>query len=176
MNPKEFAYIQNFLLQKTGNVLELGKEYLVNLRLTPVAKKEGYSSISELIQQLQNFPTKKLEQQIVEAMTINETLFFRDQYPYKLLEKSIIPILQKKRSISKTLRIWSAGCSSGQEPYSIAILLAEYFEEIFATWNIQILATDISTPILEKAKSGIYTSFEIKRGLPEYSNSRFPIE
>lgn len=168
MDLQEFTYIQNLLREQTGNILERGKEYLITLRLSPIILEEGYASVPEMIQHLQRFPSKELQQRIVEAMTINETFFFRDEFPYQILQTVIFPELLKKRRDTKTLKIWSAGCSSGQEPYSIALILEEYFGNDLISWDVEIVASDISRSILKKAKSGCYTSFEVKRGLSEF--------
>jgi chemotaxis protein methyltransferase CheR len=143
-------------------VLESGKEYLVEARLAPIAKSYGLASIEDLVDRLDRTPG--LAVQVVEAMTTNETSFFRDYQPFEILKNEIIPELIAKREKRRTLDIWSAACSSGQEPYSIAILLRDHFPEL-TNWNVRILATDLSNAILERARAARFSQLEVNRGL-----------
>ena len=140
------------------------KKYLLESRLLPVAQKFGVQGLEGLVQKMRADRDLTLQHAVVEAMTTNETSFFRDNTPFQRLKEDLLPCFLKTRSAMKTLRIWSAACSSGQEPYSIAMLLKEY--PALAGWRIEIVATDLSQEILAQAKSGVYSQFEIQRGLP----------
>ena len=164
MKPNEFVFIADFLRNRSGVVLEAGKAYLVEARLIPLVKEVGYPSLSTLFDLLRGDGNEELKDRVVEEMTTNETSFFRDTHPFDMLESHVIPELIENRSAEKEIRIWSAGCSAGQEPYSIAILLRESFPEL-ADWNVSILATDLSRSILERARVGSYSQLEINRGL-----------
>ncbi len=163
--PAHFEFIKNFIRTRSAIVLESGKEYMVLARLEPLIKKEGIASLDDLIQKLQQNPSGPLSQKVVEAMTTNETYFFRDLHPFEALKTKIFPDLITKRQMFRTLNIWCAACSSGQEPYSIAMILRENFPQV-QTWNIKIIATDLSTDILARAKAGVYHQLEVNRGLP----------
>jgi len=145
--------------------LEPSKGYLVESRLAPVAKAHGHGTIAELVAALRARPFDALHAQVVEAMTTNETSFFRDLHPFEVLRDVVLPELIARRAATRTLRIWSAACSSGQEPYTIAMLLAEHFPQL-AEWNVQILGTDLAQSVLDKAQRGQYTQLEVSRGLP----------
>lgn len=160
------AYIKRFVQQEAGIVIEDGKEYLVENRLQPLAQNAGYNSIDDFIFYLQNQPINGEHHKLINALTINETSFFRDIHPFDSLRDYLVPELIKRREIGKTIRIWCAACSTGQEPYSVAILLKEYFPWLLNQWSITILGTDINSEVLEKAKLGIYTQLEVNRGLP----------
>lgn len=160
------AYIRKLVQQEAGIIIEDGKEYLVENRLLPLAQNSGFNSIDDFITHLQSQPINGAHHKLINALTINETSFFRDIHPFDSLRDSILPELIKKREVGKTIRIWCAACSSGQEPYSIAILLKEHFPAILNQWSITILGTDINDEILDKAKQGIYTQLEVNRGLP----------
>jgi chemotaxis protein methyltransferase CheR len=165
INIKDFDFIRMLVRQRSAIVLDPGKEALVESRLSLLARREGIDSLDELLQRLHQDSTGKLHTQVVEAMTTNETLFFRDIHPYDMLKNVILPDLLKKREGEKRLTFWSAGCSSGQEPYSLAILLKEHFSQ-YAGWNIRILACDLSTEMLARAREGRFSQFEVNRGLP----------
>jgi chemotaxis protein methyltransferase CheR len=146
-------------------LLEPGKEYLVQARLTPVAQKHGISGVNQLIQQLRGSAANGLVTDVVEAMVTTETLFFRDIHPFETLKHTVLPGLIERRSSERKLNIWCAASSSGQEPYSIAMLLHEYFPEL-ARWRINLLATDISHEMLRRSRAGRYSQIEVNRGLP----------
>lgn len=161
---QDFDYIRDVVRQSSAIVLDPGKEYLVESRLGPLARSQGIESISALVDQLRRgSPT--LKTQVVEAMTTNETSFFRDINPFEALRTTVLPDLLKNRGGERTLNVWSAACSSGQEPYTIAMTIREHFPEL-ASWNVRILATDLSTEILAKAREGRYAQIEVNRGLP----------
>jgi chemotaxis protein methyltransferase CheR len=161
MQDSEFAFLAGLLKQRSGMSLTKDKQYLLETRLLPVARNCGYSSLEELISCLKQNPTRQLLVEVTEAMTTNESMFFRDQKPFAQLKNVIIPHLRKIKP-SGPLRIWSAACSSGQEPYSVAMTL----NDMPQAGAYSIIATDIDTTILQKASEGKYTQFEIQRGLP----------
>lgn len=161
----EFDFIRTLVSAKAGIVLETGKEYLVESRLTPVTQKLGLKSIGELVTRLRLEPRCGFDSHVIEAMTTNETTFFRDNAPFEALRKHMLPALIQARRTSTQLRIWCAASSTGQEPYSLAMLLAEHFPEL-ASWDVQIVASDLSIEVLDRARAARYTQFEINRGLP----------
>ncbi|XZN93258.1 MAG: CheR family methyltransferase [Microcoleus sp.] len=164
----DFDYIRKLVYDRTGVFLSEDKTYLVESRLGMLAKETGSNSISGLVTELKQIKENRfnpLYQSIVEAMMTNETFFFRDINPFEVLQKSVIPELLKQRLNHETLNIWCAACSSGQEPYSIAMLLREYFPQL-AHNQVQIIASDISTAMLKRARSGRYQQHEVDRGLP----------
>ncbi len=147
-------------------VIDNGKEYLVETRLTPVAEGEGFSSLQELVQAMRNgSPSKLLQDKAIDALTTNETLFFRDFHPFEALRGTAIPNLIEARKTQRELKIWSAACSSGQEAFSFAMMLRESFPTL-RSWKISILGTDISGKILEDARKAEYRQIEVNRGLP----------
>ena len=145
-------------------VLDESKQYLVETRLEPVAAQEGFLSIDALGNALRQKGDPLLRQKVVDAMTTNETSFFRDQKPFTSLKEEILPELMNTKA-DKKIRIWCAASSSGQEPYSIAMILSDMAEELKG-WRVRILATDISEPILNQARKGVYSQHEVQRGLP----------
>lgn len=164
----DFDYIRKLVYDRTGVFLSEDKTYLVESRLGMLAKETGSNSISGLVTELKQIKPNRfnpLYQSIVEAMMTNETFFFRDINPFEVLQKSVIPELLKQRLNRENLNIWCAACSSGQEPYSIAMLLREYFPQL-AHNQVQIIASDISTAMLKRARSGRYQQHEVDRGLP----------
>ena len=165
MTASDFGYIRNLVRDQSALTLEPGKEYLVESRLDPLARQEGFSSFQEMVVSLRAGPFRDLHRKVVEAMTNNETSFFRDARVFKMLSESIIPALVAARSAERSLSIWCAACSSGQEPYSIAMALCEHYPPL-NDWNIRIIASDISRDILARACAGCYSQFEISRGLP----------
>ncbi len=166
MKPEIFNFFTVLVEKASGISIKSGKEYLLQSRLDELARSLGYKNHEELYQIAKTRLTRQLLEQIVDAMTTNETYFFRDQHPFEALRQHIIPELKEKRKAKKTLRFWSAACSTGQEPYSVAMLLKEYFPDLVSSWRIEILASDISDSALKKAQSGVYTQIEVNRGLP----------
>jgi chemotaxis protein methyltransferase CheR len=165
MNGDVFALLSNLVRERSGLVLTPDKGYLLESRLLPVARKWEQKSVADLAALLRGRPDAKLIRDIVEAMTTNESFFFRDIKPFDQFKALVLPHLLKKRAVTKTIRIWSAACSSGQEPYSLGMILNEHRLQL-AGWKVEILATDLSTEILEKARAGLYSQFEVQRGLP----------
>lgn len=165
LTPLEFEYLRKLVHSHSAIVLDDGKEYLIESRLASLLRQEGIPSIGGLVSQLQNQPFGRLHLNIVEAIATNETWFFRDLHPFDLLRYTVLQELYEQRSGERVLNIWSAGCSTGQEPYSIAMLLCELFPQ-FADWEIRIIASDISQAALQRARSGKYRLLEVNRGLP----------
>ena len=164
MTPLEYDYLRKLLRERSGLDLSADKQYLVESRLLPLARRTGLSGIGELVQTMMG-GSEALITDVVEAMTTNETFFFRDKVPFDHLRETVLPAMLQARSNRKSLRIWSAASSTGQEPYSIAMCLKER-AALFAGWRIEIVATDLSQEVLEKSKAGIYSQFEVQRGLP----------
>ena len=165
ISASDFEYISKMVRDRSAIVLETGKEYLVESRLFPVVKQEGLDSLKELVKKISLNNDKRLQDMVVEAMTTNETSFFRDHHPFETLKNSVIPELIKKRQSTREFNIWCGASSSGQEPYSIAMLLKENFPEL-NTWKLNYIATDISNEMLNRCREGYYSQLEINRGLP----------
>ena len=164
MTPQGFDYLRKLLRERSGLVLAAEKQYLAESRLLPVARRNGMTTIDELIDRMKSKAAVSLTTQVVEAMTTNETFFFRDKLPFDHFRDTIMPALIAARAREKRIRIWCTAASTGQEPYSLAMLLKGMGAAI-SGYRIDILATDLSSEILEKAKTGIYTQFEVQRGL-----------
>jgi chemotaxis protein methyltransferase CheR len=145
--------------------LEPTKRYLVESRLTPLARKHGCEGLQDLVAVLRRTPFGSLHDQVVDAMTTNETSFFRDVHPFETLRTDIVPELIQRRADRQSLNIWSAACSSGQEPYTIGLIMREHFPQL-ARWNVKIYGTDISREMLARATKGCYSQAEVNRGLP----------
>ena len=164
MTPPDYEYLRKLLKDHSGLDLSADKQYLIESRLLPLSRKAGLSGISELVQKMKGGSTAIIAQ-VVEAMTTNETFFFRDKVPFDHFRDSIMPEILKARASRKSLRIWCAAGSTGQEPYSLAMCLKEMGAAL-AGWRVEILATDLSQEVIEKSKAGIYSQFEVQRGLP----------
>ena len=165
MTPQDYDYFQCLLKQRSGLVLSTEKEYLVESRLLPLVRNHGLADLSEMVQRLRRPDAEPLIVEVVEAMMTNETYFFRDKLPFELFRTVVMPALLTARAAQRRIRIWCAASSTGQEPYSLAICLKE-LDKNLSGWRIEILATDLSTEVLEKAQAGVYTHFEVQRGLP----------
>jgi chemotaxis protein methyltransferase CheR len=165
VTPLDYDYLRKLLKERSGLTLSADKQYLVESRLLPVARKIGVNGLSGLVQKLKEPGTDALTTEVVEAMTTNESFFFRDKIPFDLFRNEVMPALLTARAAQRSIRIWCAAASTGQEPYSLAMCLKEMAGKV-AGWRIEILGTDLSTEVLEKAKTGIYSQFEVQRGLP----------
>jgi chemotaxis protein methyltransferase CheR len=165
MTEFEFEYLRTFLKQRSGLALTAEKRYLVESRLTPVCRRFGIAALSDLIGALKLGQDGAIERAVVEAMTTNETFFFRDRIPFDLFRDTILPEALVRNASKRRLRIWCAAASTGQEPYSLAMLLQEAGPRL-AGWQVEIVATDLSTEVIEKARLGLYSHFEVQRGLP----------
>jgi len=161
----DLDYVRDLIRTRSAIVLEPEKAYLVHSRLEPVAKGEGFSSLAELVTKLRMAPYGVLHKKVVEAMTTNETSFFRDLTPFQALREQLLPEIIARKGGSKRLNIWCGASSSGQEPYSIMFTILEYFPEM-KDWHIQFTATDLSEGMLAKCREGKYSQLEVNRGLP----------
>lgn len=164
MTPAEFQYLVQLLKQRSGLVLGEEKTYLIESRLLPIARAQGVQDISQLCNLLRTKPSETLLTEIIEAMTTNESSFFRDIKPYEALRNIVFPMIMEKQP-SKQMRIWSAACSTGQEPYTVSICIKEDAAKM-SGWSFDILATDLARKVVEKAQLAIYSQFEAQRGLP----------
>ena len=164
MNPPDYEYLRKLLKDQSGLDLSADKQYLIESRLLPLSRKCGVPGIDDLVQKMKGGSTS-IVAQVVEAMTTNETFFFRDKIPFDHFRDSIMPEMLKARAARRSIRIWCAAGSTGQEPYSLAMRLKEMGASL-ARWRVDIIATDLSQEVLEKSKSGIYSQFEVQRGLP----------
>jgi len=165
MGPEDFEYIRKLVKDRSGLVLTKEKSYLLESRLMPVARKRGLKGLGDLCADMRANKDGDVIREVTEAMTTNESFFFRDIKPFDLFRDTVLPQLIESRAAKKSFRIWCTAASSGQEPYTLAMILKEASAKL-AGWKIEIVGTDISTEILRKAESGAYTQFEVQRGLP----------
>jgi len=165
VTPHDYDFLRKCLKERSGLVLSADKQYLVESRLLPVARRVGVATLGELVSMLRANDDPALMTSVVEAMTTNETFFFRDKVPFEHFRATIMPALIAARRSARAIRIWCAASSTGQEPYSLAMSLKDLERDI-AGWRIEVLATDLSEEVLEKARQGIYSQFEVQRGLP----------
>ena len=172
MTPQDFDYLRKLLRERSGLVLAAEKQYLAESRLVPVARRHGLGSLGELIDRLRDKSPAALIAGVVEAMTNNETFFFRDKLPFDHFRDTMMPALIAARERDKRIRIWCTAASTGQEPYSLAMLL-KGMSVLLAGYRVDIVATDLSSEVLEKGKAGTYTQFEVQRGLPVQLLVRF---
>ncbi|WP_138497188.1 CheR family methyltransferase [Nostoc sp. PA-18-2419] len=172
VSTNDFDYLRQLVGEHTAVVLSAEKIYLAELHLQPIAESTGFAAIAELVAHLQTQPFNNLHVQTIEALVTNETLFFRDRHPFEALKQYILPELIEKRAIERSLNIWCAGCSNGQEPYSIAMLIREHFP-LLTNWSVRLIASDFSTKVLARAQKGHYNQLEIKRGLPKNLRDKY---
>jgi chemotaxis protein methyltransferase CheR len=165
VTPQDFDYLRKLLRERSGLVLSAEKQYLAESRLLPVARRQSLTTLAELVGKLKIQPNGPLSVEIVEAMTTNETFFFRDKLPFEHFRDTVMPALIAARAREKRIRIWCTAASTGQEPYSLAMLLKGMGTKL-AGFRVDILATDLSDEVLTRAKAGIYSQFEVQRGLP----------
>jgi chemotaxis protein methyltransferase CheR len=165
VTPMDYEFLRKLLKEQSGLDLSADKQYLVESRLIPLARRVGLSGIAELTAKMMKGGSDALTAEVVEAMTTNETFFFRDKIPFDHLRETVLPELLRARVNRRSLRIWCAASSSGQEPYSVAMCLKE-FAPALSGWRVEILATDLSQAVLEKSRAGIFSQFEVQRGLP----------
>jgi chemotaxis protein methyltransferase CheR len=159
----DYEFLRKLLKERSGLDLSSDKQYLVESRLMPLARRAGLPGIAELVAKIKS-GSEALTSDVVEAMTTNETFFFRDKIPFDHLREALLPALVQARAGRRSLRIWSAASSTGQEPYSIAMCVKEF--AALAGWRVEIIATDLSQAVLEKSRAGIFSQFEVQRGLP----------
>jgi chemotaxis protein methyltransferase CheR len=165
LSPADFQFVSTLVRQRSAIVLEPEKSYLLEARLSPLARSEGFASIEAMVLQMRAQPFNGLHRKVVEAMTTNETSFFRDLHPFEALKTVVIPEVLKHRQAERKLSIWCAASSSGQEPYTIAMTLMDHFPQL-ASWTVRILATDISSEMVARSRAGRYGQIEVNRGLP----------
>jgi chemotaxis protein methyltransferase CheR len=165
VNTLEYEYLRKLLKARSGLVLSSDKQYLLESRLLPIVRRLDLGSLAGLVAQLHAPGAEPLVVQVVEAMTTNESLFYRDKIPFDNFSESIMPALIAARANQRRIRIWCAAASTGQEPYSLAMCLKEMAQKL-SGWRVEIIATDLSLEVLEKATSGVYSQFEVQRGLP----------
>jgi chemotaxis protein methyltransferase CheR len=163
VTPSDYEFLRKLLKERSGLDLSADKQYLVESRLIPLARRSGLPGIAELVAKIKG-GADALTSEVVEAMTTNETFFFRDKIPFDHLRQTILPALLQARASRRALRIWCAASSTGQEPYSVAMCVKEFAG--LSGWRVEIVATDLSQEVLEKSKAGIYSQFEVQRGLP----------
>jgi chemotaxis protein methyltransferase CheR len=161
----DYDYLRKLLKERSGLVLSADKQYLVESRLLPLARKAGVANLADLVAKLKVPGAEPLIVDVVEAMTTNESFFFRDKIPFEHFREFMLPNLLKTRAAQRRLRIWCAAASTGQEPYSLAMILKEMAVQL-SGWRTEIIATDLSNEVLEKARAGLYSQFEVQRGLP----------
>ena len=165
MTPQDFDYLRKLLRERSGLVLSAEKQYLAESRLVPVARRHAIATLGELVGKIKANEMSPLAMEVVKAMTTNETFFFRDKVPFDHIRETILPALITARAREKRIRIWCTAASTGQEPYSIAMILREFNAQL-AGYRTEIIATNISGEVLARAKAGIYSQFEVQRGLP----------
>jgi chemotaxis protein methyltransferase CheR len=164
VSPHDYEFLCKLLKDQSGLALAGDKQYLLESRLLPLARKAGLASLAELVAKLKD-RGDRLAVEVVHAMTTNESFFFRDKIPFDHFRDTIMPALLEARASERRIRIWCAAAATGQEPYSLAICLKDMKDKLDG-WRVEILGTDLSTAVLEKAKAGLYTQFEVQRGLP----------
>lgn len=163
----DFDWLCGMIRAESAIVLEPGKEYLAESRLHPIARKEGYESVAELVRDLiDGRVAPQLKGTVVDAMTTNETSFFRDIHPWETLRRELVPEVLERNKLTRRFTVWCGASSSGQEPYTLALLLKEHFADALSGWDVRIVATDLSPSMLERAASGRYNQLEVNRGLP----------
>lgn len=162
---QDFDIISTIVRDRSAIVLEPGKEYLVESRLVPVAQQHGLRDLHQLAAQMKSAPNSSLVADVVDAMTTNETSFFRDIRPFEAMRSAILPQLIRSRAAERSLTVWCAACSTGQEPYSLAMTLSEHFPEL-AAWQVRIIGTDLSPTVIKQAERGVYTQLQVNRGVP----------
>ena len=161
----DYAYLRGLVLEQSANRIDPSRDALFDTRLTPIARMSGAANLEDFVAMLKAGRPAHLHRAVAEAMTINETSFFRDVKPFEMLRQVILPRLIESRMQERRLRIWSAASSTGQEAYSLAMLLAEHFPQL-AHWDVKILGTDISRQVVEFAQEGRYRRLDVNRGLP----------
>jgi chemotaxis protein methyltransferase CheR len=161
----DYAYLRQLVLAESANLIDPSRNALFETRLTPMARLAGASTLEDFVSLLRIDRTPQLHRAVAEAMTINETSFFRDGKPFDVLRETILPRLIEKNAELRRLRIWSAASSTGQEAYSLAMLVREHFAEL-ASWDVKIVGTDISRQVIDYAQRGLYRRMEVNRGLP----------
>lgn len=161
----DFAYLRSVVYEHSSNRLDASRDYLFESRLQPLLRTSGLMTLDRLVAALREQPDAVMKRSVAEAMTINETSFFRDRTPFELMCLDLLPELIRRREPLRRLRLWSAACSTGQEAYSLAMMLCEQFPQV-RNWNVEIAGTDISSEVVGRAQAGRYQRLEVNRGLP----------
>lgn len=164
-NDADFAYLRDVVFEYSSNALDRSRDYLFESRLNPVMKASGHKTLGSLVAALREKPDAAIKRSIADAMMVNETSFFRDRAPFELMRRELFPALIRTRAQSRRLRLWSAACSTGQEAYSLAMMLCESFPQ-FREWDVEINGTDVSASVVARARAGRYQRIEVNRGLP----------
>ncbi len=172
ISPQHYDWVRDYMKRRAAIVLEADKKYLVYNRLLPVALKANLKTVDDLISRVMLSQDGSLTQDLIDALTTNETYFFRDVHPFDFMRDTLFPEIIKRRAASRVIRIWSAASSTGQEAYTMAMVLRRHFPQTDG-WRFDILGTDLSTAALKKASEGVYTDMEVKRGLPEEYRLRY---
>lgn len=165
MTTADFDFVRTYVRDQAAIVLEPGKEYLVESRLQTLVRKENMSSVDALLAKLRAEPTNGLHRKVVDAMTTNETSFFRDIHPFEALKKTLLPELIVRNAPERKLNFWCGAASTGQEPYSVMMMLADHFPDLLK-WELKFIATDLNVEVLARARAGRYNQLEVNRGLP----------
>jgi chemotaxis protein methyltransferase CheR len=165
MKSEDFDFLSDLLKKRSGLIISADKLYLLESRLVPLARKRGMNGLDDLVKAIRFAPEEQLLVDVTEAMTTNESSFFRDIKPFDNFRKMVLPDLIEKRAHKRSIRIWCAAASTGQEPYSLAMCLREEAEKL-SGWRVEIVATDLSEEVLDKASVGLYSQFEVQRGMP----------
>jgi chemotaxis protein methyltransferase CheR len=168
----DFEFLRSFLMERSAIVLGEDKQYLIASRLGPVARQLGIDSVAGVVHHIRTTGDEHVETRVIEAMTINETLWFRDVKPFAALRQHVIPEVIRRNQASRRLSVWSAASSTGQELYSVAMLLAHHFPEL-GGWTLTLMGTDINATVVDKAREGRFTNLEINRGLPADMMARY---
>jgi chemotaxis protein methyltransferase CheR len=161
----DFAFLRSVVVEYSSNTLDASRDYLFETRLQRLLRDSGFNTLECLVATLRQKPDPAIQRSIAEAMTVNETSFFRDHTPFELMRLDLLPALIRKRASSRRLRLWSAACSTGQEAYSLAMMLYEHFPQL-RDWGVEIIGTDICAEVIARAQTGRYRRLEVKRGLP----------
>ncbi len=169
---QDFEFLRTFLLERSAMVLGEDKRYLVASRLGPVARRYGIESISEMVHHIRQMQDSDIATSVIEALTINETLWFRDLKPFSALREELIPEVIRRNQATRRLSVWSAASSTGQEIYSVAMMIRQDFPALEG-WNCSLVGTDLSATVLDKARSGRFSTLEINRGLPVQMLTRY---
>ncbi len=175
LNPGDYGFLRELLDREVGISLEDGKEYLAVTRLEPVRRKHDLADLGVLVERLRKHD-RVIKGDVIDAMTVNETLFFRDPNVWRSLRENLLPELITEQSGSRTMRLWSAACSSGQEPYSLSIVLSELLGKEDASWDIKISASDLSTEMVSRTKAGVFSNYEVSRGMDPETRDRYFIQ
>jgi chemotaxis protein methyltransferase CheR len=164
VNESDARFIRDLVRRGSAIELDAAKDYLIDMRLAPLAQESGLSNVGALVARVRDGDSA-MSKRVIEAITTHETSFFRDLHPFNVLRDQVLPALIAARAAKRKLHIWCAACSSGQEPYSLAMLLLEHFPQL-ESWDVRIVATDLSSQVLARAKQGLFTRAEVNRGLP----------